>query len=68
VAWNIGEHTKATGICTKTSQFSQPYQAAGGRLASNGRLLSGRSKKTFEFALKFAEIAHRDHSILHRKL
>src|SRR6266498_2876340 len=62
---SVGEHTKVAGICTKPGQFSQPCRAAGGRFASASRLLSGRCKKTFEFASKrlktsknLAEVAH----------
>src|SRR5215471_20804873 len=44
---SVGEHTQVAGICTKPRQFSQPC-----RYASAIRLLSGRGKKTFEFASK----------------
>src|SRR5438874_682516 len=75
VCGSVGEHTKVAGICTKPGQFSQPCRAAGGGYASAGRLLSGRCKKTFEFASKrpktgknVAGITHRKHPILHRKI
>src|SRR5215471_21615308 len=61
---SVCEHTKVAGICTKTGQFSQPRRAAGGRPTGKCGLLSGRGKKTFEFASKLAEIAHRDHSYI----
>jgi hypothetical protein len=66
-----GEHTKVAGICTKPGQFSQLCRGAGGRPASACHLLSGRCKKTFEFASKhlkrgknLAEIAHRKHTYI----
>jgi hypothetical protein len=46
----IGEHTKVAGICAKPGQFSQPCRPAGGGYTKASRLLSGRCKKTFEFA------------------
>jgi hypothetical protein len=66
---SVGEHTKVAGICTKPGQFSQPCRAAAGRYAITSRLVSGRCKKTLEFASKdlktgksLAEIAHREYT------
>jgi len=75
VCGSVGEHTKVARICTKPGQFSQPRRAAGGCYASASRLLSGRCKKSFEFASKrvktgknLAWIAHREPLILQRSM
>jgi hypothetical protein len=58
---------KVAGICTKPGQFSQPCRPGGGGYANASRLLSGRCKKTFEFASKRPKTGKNLAGITHRK-
>jgi hypothetical protein len=72
VSGSVNEHAEVAGICAEPGQFSQPCRA-GRRYADASRPLSGRFKKTFEFASKrlktgknLAWIAHREQTVLQR--
>jgi hypothetical protein len=71
---SVDEHTKVAGICAEPGHFSQPRRASR-RYAGASRLLSGRFKKSFEFASKrlkteknLAWIAHQGKTVLQRTI